>query len=227
MLERGIRFIPGYDKRNDPKGNYGVHNMEMFMYVRGSRGAIQLTIGTGWYPASVDHFTNKPSEHPRGYGFDYHSRYPVFADEEMGDSRSMSVSNKCHLIDGTCYYGGSGAQVDVLCGEFKVHGSNQSDPDDLIWRVLEGEYHLRFGDCADGYPAVVWHGRTGEDKMSAEDRLAAPLTDIRNEMYYSIPVMLPSRKAEIGIPHGPRRFVEGIASAYDQLQWRDDEGEGL
>jgi hypothetical protein len=55
-FRRGIELIPGYDHRDPGKG--GIHHLHLVMLVRwplagATKLALQLDIGTGWYPSTV------------------------------------------------------------------------------------------------------------------------------------------------------------------------------
>ena len=41
-MEREIKFLPAYDERNNPKGNYGIHGVDLRMYLKGELGTVQF-----------------------------------------------------------------------------------------------------------------------------------------------------------------------------------------
>ena len=47
-LTRKVVFHPAYDRRNDPKWNFGIHGVEMCFYLIGTEGAIQFVVYTNW-----------------------------------------------------------------------------------------------------------------------------------------------------------------------------------
>jgi len=38
LIERIVEFDPAYDERNNPKGNYGIHGVNLRMILKGSKG---------------------------------------------------------------------------------------------------------------------------------------------------------------------------------------------
>lgn len=134
VFERRVTFLPAYDKRNDPRGDYGIGSVEMRFYLIGKKGAIQFVVGTGWY---LPHVIRKRKENgypnePFPSDIGYHSPKPIFKGQEP-------MSKKCAILNGrTCYHDGSGLQAmdvfNILCAE----GS------DGMWKEMERRYHELF-----------------------------------------------------------------------------------
>lgn len=59
-LRREIRLLPSYDRTQDPKGNFGVHNAEMAFLLRGAEGTLVWCFYTDWWLPHLrqDHLCN-------------------------------------------------------------------------------------------------------------------------------------------------------------------------
>jgi hypothetical protein len=119
-FERVTQFLPAYDKRDpDPRKDYGVHGVDLLMYVKGSLGIVQFRLFTGWLlPETVgatkgdwpqveyhDYSQNINNQisarmYPMPADLGYHWTSPRYRDQ--------TGRNDCYLLDGqTCYYDGS------------------------------------------------------------------------------------------------------------------------
>ena len=140
-FERIVRFKPAYDKRNpEPSKNYGVHCADMFMVLKGSKGAIVFTVFTGWYlPSTIDWWKSRnlaTVESVKGWGADigYHSKNPI---REWQTDTNKNES--CQWCDNEpCWYDGSGLQAQELFQKFVSQG------EEIVWQTLEEWYHSEF-----------------------------------------------------------------------------------
>ena len=48
-MERIVEFNPAYDERNNPKGNYGIHGVNLRMMLKGDSGVVQFVLYTNWH----------------------------------------------------------------------------------------------------------------------------------------------------------------------------------
>ena len=48
-MERIVEFYPAYDERNNPKGNYGIHGVDLRRRLKGDKGAVQFVLYTKWH----------------------------------------------------------------------------------------------------------------------------------------------------------------------------------
>ena len=142
IMEKMILFEPGYDKRSDdPKKNYGISAMKIRFVLRGTLGAMQFLIGTGWYiPSVAKEFEAKAesnpayrTHNPNGWDIGYHSPKPMY------DGQSIMDDN-CEIIGGPCYYDGSSLAAESLLDNFLVNGV------DAVWTELARYYISRFGE---------------------------------------------------------------------------------
>lgn len=130
-LRREVSMSPAFDKRHpDPRKNYGIHGVEMRMYVIGKRGAVQFVLYTNWHLPHVDAELRakgpKLSATPADLG--YHSPIPTYeGQEDYGH-------DDCHLLGGRCYYDGSGLNAERIFDVLRAEGS------DGVWRELEKYY---------------------------------------------------------------------------------------
>ena len=140
-FKKEIGFRPAFDKRDpDPKKNYGIHGVELYFYLIGKLGAIQFVIYTGWHLRHVQNeLDSKPVDRefphllckPMPADIGYHSPKPMFEEQEP-------MSKKCHLLNGTCYYDGSGLQVEDVFTILLEKGS------DGVWEEMERRYKETF-----------------------------------------------------------------------------------
>lgn len=142
-FEKIVNFRPAYDKRNtDSSKNYGVHCVDMFMILKGTKGAIVFTVFTGWYlPNTIDWWKSRnlaTLESVKGWGADigYHSKKPL---SEYQHENAPSTEH-CEYCDGQpCWYDGSGLAAQELFQKFVAQG------EEVVWRTLEDWYYSEFG----------------------------------------------------------------------------------
>ncbi len=138
---------PAFDKRNpDPNKNYGIHSVQIFMVLKGKKGATYFTFSTGMLlPETITeyikdgrakyeltdyghYFLNKPM----GYDVGYHSPTPQFENQGI-------TKEKCEWLDNKpCYCDGSASRADEWLDILLRKGSEE------IWKMLETEYQERF-----------------------------------------------------------------------------------
>mgnify|MGYP001423315064 CR=1 FL=1 len=133
VLERRVEFSPAFDKRHvDPRKNYGVHGVDLRMYLIGPEGAVQFVLYTDWHLPHVDaELRAKGSRiQPTPADLGYHSRVPQYEDQASRDD--------CHLLGGPCYYDGSCLNAERIYDVLLREGS------DGVWRELEAYYREIF-----------------------------------------------------------------------------------
>ena len=57
-MEKIVKFYPAFDRRKDPKGNYGIHGVDMRMILKGDKGAVQFVLYTNWHLPHVQEELN-------------------------------------------------------------------------------------------------------------------------------------------------------------------------
>lgn len=135
-LRREVKFFPAFDKRNpSPSKNYGIHGVDLRMYVIGERGAVQFVLYTQWMlPHVRAELDAKPGRdrwlyHPMPADLGYHSPIPTYEGQEYYGR------DDCHLLSGhRCYYDGSGLNAERIFDVLLREGS------DGVWRELETYY---------------------------------------------------------------------------------------
>ena len=138
-MERETKFYPAYDKRNDPKGNYGIHGVELRMYLKGELGTVQFVVYTNWHLSHVqeellnrntnDRLGIKCAFLPMPADIGYHSPKPMYEGQEP-------MTNSCECLGGIpCYYDCSGLYAEKI---YKVLVEKGSDE---VWKLLE-EYYI-------------------------------------------------------------------------------------
>jgi hypothetical protein len=171
-FERHVEFIPAYDKRSvDPKKNYGIGSMRIRFILKGALGAVQWMIGTSWDVASARGPKSwRDGSKPEGWDLGYHSPKPLYNEH--------SPMKSCDVLDGLCYYDGSGVNADLLIENFLGQG------DDYVWAALEAYYHFTFEDGEwpfdeDGNLASVDRSPEGgkPQALSAKHESAVPRAD--------------------------------------------------
>lgn len=143
-MEREIKFLPAYDKRNDPKGNYGIHGVDLRMYLKGELGTVQFVVYTNWHLPHVqeellnrntnDRLGIKCTFTPMPADIGYHSPKPMWEGQEP-------MSNSCECLGGIpCYYDGSGLYAEKIYEVLVEKGSEE------VWKKLEEYYIDVFGE---------------------------------------------------------------------------------
>lgn len=145
MLERIIEFDPAFDRRDPvPSKNYGIHSVTLRFILKGELGAVQFIVYTNWHLPSVtkerdlkalteplDQIQLNVLFRPMAADLGYHSRKPMYDDQEM-------LSDKCPVLDGVCYYDGSGLNAQPVFEILLKEGGEG------VWSRLEEEYHTVF-----------------------------------------------------------------------------------
>lgn len=141
-FERRVEITPAYDKRStDPKKNYGIGGCTVRFLLTGPQGAMQFVVLTDWYLPHTkrelrENGTLRSDLYPMAFDLGYHSPKP------MHEGQSP-MEQECDVLGGQCYYDGTtlGAEpiVDVMLRE----GSEG------VWRELEKQYEIRFGEPAE------------------------------------------------------------------------------
>lgn len=139
QFERIQRVKLPFDRRHsDPKKNYGIHGLDIWFILKGSKGATQFMFTVD---AQLPHVNVGPMRGDAGlfsgYDVGYHSLTPQY--------EGQSSMGPCDLFPGhECYYDGSGLQAaDWVKEIFSIKGERLEEH---VWRKLEEEYKYRFGD---------------------------------------------------------------------------------
>lgn len=134
-MERKIEIVPAFDRRNDPKGNYGIHNAELRFYLIGPEGAIQFVVSTGWQlPHVQKELEGKAASLLSAWATDigYHSYIPRYEDQEP-------LTESCSLLGGKrCYYDGSSLNAEPIFNRMVAEGL------DAVWEEMEKRYISTF-----------------------------------------------------------------------------------
>lgn len=142
-MERIVEFTPAFDKRNpNPSKNYGIHGVDLRMYLKGEKGVVQFVLYTNWHlPHVQDELLNKATRQDKRYlevifnpqpaDLGYHSYKPKYEGQYHTDN--------CPLLDGhECYYDGSGLNAERIYDVLLKEGSEG------VWRELEEYYNHIF-----------------------------------------------------------------------------------
>lgn len=139
-FERRVDLHAAYDKRNpDPRKNYGIHGVDMRMYLIGQEGVVQFVLYTNWHLPHVEaEFDARPErdrwlDRPMPADLGYHSKTPMYEGHEPMED--------CDLLGCRCYYDGSGLNAERIYGVLLKEGS------DGVWRELESYYRDVFADA--------------------------------------------------------------------------------
>lgn len=103
-LEKIVKFRPAYQKfHDDPKKNFGIGCVRCFMVLKGKKGAVHFTFGTGMYlPVTYEGWKNK-GENPlmimgtpyMGYDVGYHAVNKQWEGQKINHpTRMVSPKNK-------------------------------------------------------------------------------------------------------------------------------------
>lgn len=152
-FERWIEFSPAHDCilrqpckfgsaacRPGEGGSHGRGAVTMHWYLRGERGVAQFMVFTGWHLPETAAKLNEPPMRlspvtgrtwnpmePNPADVGYHSPRPLHGGEIRRED--------CRILDGPCYYDGSGLAADEPFRLLVEHGS------DAVWDFLADYYH--------------------------------------------------------------------------------------
>lgn len=140
-LRRIVKFRPAFDKRDpNPAKNYGIHGVDLVMFVCGAEGAVQFVLYTNW---QLPHVTKeqdaaKPHTtsthllcHPMPADLGYHAKSPRYKDQEP-------LTESCEFTGGRCFYAGSGLNAE------RIYEVLLREGDEGVWRELEEYYQQTF-----------------------------------------------------------------------------------
>jgi hypothetical protein len=128
-LRKQVDFSPAFDRRDpNPSKNYGIHGVDMRMYLIGDSGAVQFVLFTNWY---LPHVQDELIARGRLTGpvpadLGYHSKRPMYEGHE--------TSGDCNVIGCNCYYDGSGLNAERIMDVLLREGG------DAVWRELKAYY---------------------------------------------------------------------------------------
>lgn len=134
-----MKITPAFDKRSpEPSKNYGIHNCEMFMVLKGELGAIIFSMNTGW---DLEHVheelaakTQLRNWWKKGIAVCYCSPVP------MNDDQKDHGRKNCDWLGCTCYGDCGYAMSDEPYRILVEQGS------DKVWEWLENYYKQTFGE---------------------------------------------------------------------------------
>jgi len=157
-LEHWIDLLPAHDcttkcafgKSDCVKGAGGWHGIgavRMFCYARGSLGVVQFVLFTAWHlDETNDRLWSDQSKtrdvlhtlsSPMAADLGYHSPKPMWEGQEHHGR------DDCYLLDGTCYYDGSGLNAEEPWRALREGGSA------ALWEYMDGYYAKVFGEPDD------------------------------------------------------------------------------
>lgn len=127
-LIRKIEITPAWDLRNvDQTKNYGVHNAEIWFSVTGARGAVTVSMDTGWQLPTIAPFNG--SCYPDAIAFSWHSK----------EKRTFDTWEKdCPFTGGECWSIVSFTKAKDFNSALTELGS------DGVFKLLEKEYRKFF-----------------------------------------------------------------------------------
>lgn len=140
-MRRIIEFTPAFDKRDE---GYGIHGVDLQMYLKGDKGIVQFVLHTNWHLphiqdelikeiAGKDGFYIETILTPTPASLGCHSYKPRYEGQKCIDT--------CSLLDGhKCYYDSSGLAAKRIYRILLKEGSEG------VWRELEQYYHEIFSD---------------------------------------------------------------------------------
>lgn len=127
------------DTPHDDQPESGRYTRHRWLLI-GAAGAVQFIaneIPAGTQMRQVYSSFTRHRPHPNGALWDgrdlgYHSPRPMH--------EGMAMMQTCDVIEGQCWYDGSGLQAIELCDEWAAAGYD----DEVIWRTLEEHYLYTF-----------------------------------------------------------------------------------
>ena len=137
---RELVLVPPFDKRHsNPSEDYGVHGMDLKMYLTKGKRCIQFIVFLPVYlPQVVESMISGSLHSPSKYSFKgmgasvgYHSPTPLY------EGQRISVTD-CPFTGGDCYHNESYLRAEAYYRVFLEKGV------DRIWQMLEKEYRTMF-----------------------------------------------------------------------------------
>lgn len=129
VFERVVQFLPAWDRRDEGKGQHGV---ELWMHLRGTKGAVSFRVLTGWTLDCRSWVASSGAFRPTPATVTIHSPRPLSPTWEVANS-------SCDQIGGVpCYSDSSYTGADDV---FKVLLNEGSEG---VWRVLREWYKSHF-----------------------------------------------------------------------------------
>jgi hypothetical protein len=131
-MKREIRFMPAYDKRNDPGGNFGIHGVVIYFIVYGDEGVLVLELSTNW---QLKHLRPKWDSYetairllPRAVALHLHTFFPIY------DGQDGPSTESCEFLDGhKCYCISTYSVKELL--DVLIEGGDKA-----LWKELERRY---------------------------------------------------------------------------------------
>jgi len=172
-LERIIEFVPAFDRRDpDPKKNYGIHDVELRMVLKGEKGAVQFVLYTNWQlphvareerkrtaASGLDEMGIKVRFEPMPADLGYHSPVPMYEGQEPigatrvhwedgefdGKRMKLPKFEPTDTFDPCPYLDGKPCYYDGsgLNAE-RIYNVLLAEGSDGVWRELESYYRETF-----------------------------------------------------------------------------------
>jgi hypothetical protein len=144
-----VRFFPATDRRNDPKGNYGIHGVDLDFVLTGPAGGIEWIVYTNWQLPHVQRETDQNilSRAKTGLldsvALDTHSRpSPSMLSAHSFapfDRRNKKPSRTdCGITGGNCW------TKPITYLTKPIFESLLKEGDEGVWACLEHYYHEVF-----------------------------------------------------------------------------------
>jgi len=138
-FEKIIKFSPAFDKRNsDPKKNYGIGAVKVYMVLKGGGKAVHFVFSTGMYLPKTHQTWLSRFPYNRepyiGYDVGYHDTEPHYE----GQTHSQE---KCEWLNGKpCYCDGSALRAEEFMKVLVKKGSG------AVWRLLKKDLKDLLGE---------------------------------------------------------------------------------
>lgn len=140
MLKKHVSFRPGFDRRHDPKGNYGINGGMFLFAVSGPEGAVSFSISPNFFPeTALEHIATVNGNDARACFNHWGPRGILVAHHTLTPQYEGQKSEACDLLDGKpCYCDGSYTRADEWMTNFMEDGT------DWLWPAMEAEYAALF-----------------------------------------------------------------------------------
>lgn len=127
-----ISLAAAYDKRNDPKGNFGIHGVHIYFSVEKDQKGITFSVSTGWHLPHIDRTGWQDfMEEPMAFGVDYHKPH---------GSEDDYYTEHCEITGGKCWGGGSACLGEEFLAVLVEQGS------DGLFKRMERQFALWCGE---------------------------------------------------------------------------------
>lgn len=140
-FERIVAVNPAYDKRDtDPNKNYGIHSCDMFMVLKGEKGAVSFSLSTGWFlPETLPWKEECITKMGLGTSWEGHGTSVAYHSPTKMQDWDFH-QEKCDWLGTECY-GDAGFIISDMPYDLLIREGSEA-----VWKWLEDYYNQVFNN---------------------------------------------------------------------------------